>query len=58
MARASCGASGPSCPFANPGMPGKAVSTSVMGSRLATATPFHWEKPCARTSNPAASNAS
>ena len=33
-------------------MPGKAYATSVSGSRLAIATPFHCEKPCASTWKP------
>ncbi len=50
MARASCGWSGPSTPFRNPGMPGKLVSTDSIGERLAMATPFHWLKPCSASS--------
>ena len=40
-ARASSGASGPSCPLAKPGIPSKDVRTSLTGRRLAIATPFH-----------------
>jgi hypothetical protein len=40
---------GPSWPFAKPGMFGKPICRSSIGSRLAIATPFHWLRPCAST---------
>jgi len=49
-ARASSGASGPSWPFAKPGWPRKPTSMSVIGRRLAIATPFHWLRPHVMTS--------